>query len=81
VVTGATSITSTAFVGAIDGAIGGSTPAAASVTTLAVSGAISGASFKDEDDMSSDSATAAASQQSIKAYVDGLTVAFAIALG
>jgi hypothetical protein len=35
-----------------------------------VSGAISGASFKDENDMASDSATAVASQQSIKAYVD-----------
>jgi len=31
-----------------------------------------GLSFKDEDDMSSDSATALASQQSIKAYVDNL---------
>jgi cytoskeletal protein CcmA (bactofilin family) len=74
-------LTSTAFAGNIDGALGGSTPAAASVTTLAVSGAISGASFKDEDNMASDSATAVASQQSIKAYVDGLAVAFAIALG
>lgn len=32
--------------------------------------AISGTAFKDEDDMTSDSATAVASQQSIKAYVD-----------
>jgi hypothetical protein len=32
--------------------------------------AISGTAFKDEDDMASDSATAVASQQSIKAYVD-----------
>ena len=32
--------------------------------------AISGTAFKDEDNMSSDSATAVASQQSIKAYVD-----------
>ena len=31
---------------------------------------ISGTAFKDEDDMASDSATAVASQQSIKAYVD-----------
>ena len=31
---------------------------------------ISGTAFKDEDNMSSDSATAVASQQSIKAYVD-----------
>lgn len=34
------------------------------------SGATSGLAFKDEDDMASDSATALASQQSIKAYVD-----------
>jgi hypothetical protein len=33
-------------------------------------GALDGASFKDEDNMISDSATAVASQQSIKAYVD-----------
>ena len=32
---------------------------------------LSGAGFKDEDDMASDSATVAASQQSIKAYTDG----------
>ena len=38
VVTGATSITSTAFVGAIDGALGGNTPAAATVTTLSATG-------------------------------------------
>jgi hypothetical protein len=36
VVTGATSITSTAFVGAIDGALGGNTPAAITGTTLQV---------------------------------------------
>lgn len=33
-----------------------------------------GAGFKDEDDMSSDSATATASQQSIKVYVDAVSV-------
>ena len=32
-------------------------------------GQVSGSAFKDEDNMSSDSATAVASQQSIKAYV------------
>ena len=42
-------------------------------TTLA--GALSGASFKDEDGMDSNSATAAASQQSIKAYVDAQVTA------
>ena len=56
--------------GTLDGSLGSGEAAAASVTTLAVSGAISGTSFKDENDMASDSATAVASQQSIKAYVD-----------
>jgi len=36
---------------------------------------ISGTAFKDEDNMSSDSATAVASQQSIKAYVDSQVTA------
>jgi hypothetical protein len=36
VITGATSISSTAFVGTIDGVLGGNTPAAAEVTTLGV---------------------------------------------
>jgi hypothetical protein len=36
VVTGATSITSTAFVGTIDGVLGGNTPAAATITTLGI---------------------------------------------
>jgi microcystin-dependent protein len=40
------------------------------VANLAVSGALSGAAFKDEDDMASDSATAVPTQQSVKAYVD-----------
>ena len=45
---------------------------------------ISGSAFLDEDDMSSDSATKVASQQSIKSYVDASelrTRAFAIAIG
>lgn len=42
-----------------------------SIEGLAIaSGGISGAQIKDEDDMSSDSATHLATQQSIKAYVD-----------
>jgi hypothetical protein len=41
VVTGATSITSTAFVGTIDGVLGGNTPAAMTGTTLTATGAIS----------------------------------------
>ena len=63
-------VTATGFTGTLDGSLGSGAAAAASVTTLAVSGAISGASFKDENDMASDSATAVASQQSVKAYVD-----------
>ena len=40
VVTGATSITSTTFVGTLDGAIGGTTPAAGVFTTVSASGVI-----------------------------------------
>ena len=39
------------------------------ITSPVLNTGISGTAFKDEDDMSSDSATAVASQQSIKAYV------------
>jgi len=60
VVTGATSITSTAFVGALTGDASGS---AGTVTSIA-------AHIKDEDNMASDSATHVPSQQSTKAYVD-----------
>ena len=40
------------------------------LTSPVINSGISGTAIKDEDDMSSDSATAVASQQSIKAYVD-----------
>ena len=40
--------------------------------TTTLNGALAGSSFLDEDDMSSNSATAVASQQSIKAYVDSV---------
>ena len=40
------------------------------LTSPVLNTAISGTAFKDEDDMASNSATAVASQQSIKAYVD-----------
>ena len=40
------------------------------LTSPVLNTSISGTAFKDEDDMASDSATAVASQQSIKAYVD-----------
>ena len=64
--------------GNIDGPVTGSTtPAAGTFTTLNVSTSLqitTGATVTtilDEDDMASDSATALATQQSIKAYVDG----------
>ena len=47
------------------------------LTAPVLNGALSGTSFKDEDDMSSDSATAVASQQSIKKYVDDQDAAIA----
>ena len=40
------------------------------ITTPTFDDSVSGTAFKDQDDMSSDSATVAASQQSIKKYVD-----------
>ena len=40
------------------------------LTSPVLNTSLSGTAFKDEDDMSSDSATSVASQQSIKAYVD-----------
>ena len=40
------------------------------ITTPTFDDSVSGTAFKDQNDMSSDSATAAASQQSIKKYVD-----------
>jgi hypothetical protein len=43
---------------------------ATTVTTLTVNTSFAGSAFLDEDNMSSDSDTSAASQQSIKAYVD-----------
>jgi hypothetical protein len=52
----------------------GSTTASASVPlAISSSGAIEGTSIKDEDNMSSNSATHLATQQSIKAYVDDKT--------
>jgi hypothetical protein len=44
-------------------------------TTIGLSGAISGTGIADEDDMSSNSATKLATQQSIKAYVDSQVTA------
>jgi hypothetical protein len=45
------------------------------LTSPVLNTSLSGTAFKDEDDMSSDSATAVASQQSIKAYVDSQVTA------
>jgi hypothetical protein len=45
------------------------------ITTGVLNGAVSGTSIKDEDDMSSDSASHLATQQSIKAYVDSQVTA------
>jgi|11_taG_2_1085331.scaffolds.fasta_scaffold16942_1 hypothetical protein len=64
--------------GTADGVvIGATTPAAATATVLAastsltVAGTVTIASILDEDNMGSNSATSLATQQSIKAYVDG----------
>ena len=46
------------------------TLSAPTLTSPVINTAISGTAFKDEDNMSSNSATSVASQQSIKAYVD-----------
>ena len=69
VVTGATSITSTAFVGDITGDVTGDVSGSSgTVTSIA-------AHIKDEDNMASDSATHVPSQQSVKAYVDSQVTA------
>jgi hypothetical protein len=47
------------------------TMASKTLTSPVLNGTLSGTAFLDEDNMASDSAIAAASQQSIKAYVDG----------
>ena len=54
------------------------------LTSPVINTGLSGSAFLDEDDMSSNSATKIASQQSIKAFVDAVesrTRAFAIAIG
>ena len=45
------------------------------ITSGVLNTAVSGSAFLDEDNMASDSATKAASQQSIKAYVDATITA------
>ena len=48
---------------------------------ITVTGTVSGSAILDEDNMTSDSATQLATQQSIKAYTDATSTAMAIALG
>ena len=50
----------------------GKTLTTATLTSPVLNGTLSGTAFLDEDNMASDSAIAAASQQSIKAYVDAV---------
>ena len=49
------------------------------LTSPVLNGSLSGTAFLDEDDLSSNSAVAVASQQSIKAYVDAISTSFTIA--
>jgi len=77
-------ISTTWNIGTIEGtSLGDVTPADGTFvnltanTTLVVDAPVSGTSFLDEDDLTTDSATALASQQSIKAYVDSVST-FAI---
>jgi hypothetical protein len=64
-------VTANSFVGSLSGNITGNTTVSGTLTFGSLSdGVITIADFKDEDDMSSNSATALATQQSIKAYVD-----------
>tara|TARA_R110000782_G_scaffold24822_3_gene64395 strand:- start:136 stop:6243 length:6108 start_codon:yes stop_codon:yes gene_type:complete len=72
-------VVATGFTGTLDGVLGGGTPAAATTTTLEFSslsgtGLVAITDILDEDNLVSNSATALATQQSIKAYVDsGMT--------
>jgi len=64
-------VTANSFVGALSGNITGNSTISGTLTFGSLSdGTITIADFKDEDNMSSNSATSLATQQSIKAYVD-----------
>mgnify|MGYP001167614048 CR=1 FL=1 len=64
-------VTANSFVGALTGNITGNSTISGTLTFGSLSdGTITIADFKDEDNMSSNSATSLATQQSIKAYVD-----------
>ena len=70
------SITANSFVGNLSGNISGNSTISGTLTFGSLSdGTITITDIKDEDNMSSDSATALATQQSIKAYVDAQVTA------
>ena len=69
-------ITGNAFVGNLSGNISGNSTVSGTLTFGSLSdGSITITDFKDEDNMASDSSTALATQQSIKAYVDAQVTA------
>jgi len=69
-------ITANSFVGSLSGNISGNSTVSGTLTFGSLSdGTITITDIKDEDNMSSDSATALATQQSIKAYVDAQVTA------
>ena len=69
-------ITGNSFVGNLSGNISGNSTISGTLTFGSLSdGTITITDIKDEDNMSSDSATALATQQSIKAYVDAQVTA------
>ena len=77
--TGNLTVSTGTLVANLEGAVTGNADTATTLTGLTSSVAelniLDGKAFLDEDDMSSDSATGIASQQSIKAYVDDSIVA------
>lgn len=69
-------ITANSFVGSLSGNISGNTTVSGTLTFGSLSdGTLTMTDIKDEDNMSSDSASALATQQSIKAYVDAQVTA------
>ena len=67
-------VVATGFTGTLDGVLGGGTPAAITGTALTLTTGATVTTVLDEDNMASNSATALATQQSIKAYVDSQVV-------